>query len=106
MRKLVAAFRGLTDVGAAVNVTPERLSTINARTLLVVGDQDPVLPLELALEMYRAIPDAALWVVPGQGHSPVLPNWGGSPEARRIFPDVVREFLQPAEDRESGSGPR
>ena len=106
VRKLIAAFHGLTDVGAAVNVTPEQLSTIEARTLLVVGDRDPVVPLELALEMYRAIPIAAIWVVPGEGHSPVMPDWGGSPEARRIFPDVVRECLQLAEDRESGSGPR
>lgn len=87
-----------------MSFTPEELSRIQARTLLVVGDRDTLVPLELALEMYRAIPNAALWVVPREGHSPVTPNWGGSPEARQILPKVVREFLEPAEDRKSGSG--
>ena len=89
VRRLITSFHALSGVGEEVNVTPEQLSTIKARTLLIVGDRDPVVPLELALVMYRAIPDAALWVIPGQGHSPVMPDWGGSPEARRIFPDVV-----------------
>lgn len=93
VRRLITSFHALSDIGVELNVTPEQLSTIEARTLLVVGDRDPVVPLELALEIYRAIPNAALWVVPSQGHSPVMPNWGGSPEARQIFPGVVKEFL-------------
>lgn len=47
--------------------------------------------------MYRAIPDAALWIVPGERHAPVMPNWGGSPEARRIFPAVIEDFLRQPE---------
>ena len=54
--------------------------------------------------MYRAIHDAALWVVPGERHAPVMPDWGDSPEARRIFPDVVRDFLSQSEDPRDASG--
>jgi pimeloyl-ACP methyl ester carboxylesterase len=35
------------------------------------GDRDPIYPIELSLEMYRAIPKAALWVVPNGGHVPL-----------------------------------
>ena len=43
-----------------------------ARTLIVHGDRDPLYPVELALEMYRAIRSSALWVVPNGGHGPVF----------------------------------
>jgi len=52
--------------------TPPLLATIRARTLVVHGDRDPLYPVELALELYRGIPDAALWVVPNGGHGPVF----------------------------------
>src|SRR5262249_17218092 len=52
--------------------TPERLGVISARTLIGHGDRDPLYPVELALEMYRAIPQSALWVVPNAGHSPIF----------------------------------
>jgi pimeloyl-ACP methyl ester carboxylesterase len=29
-------------------------------------------PVEMAVTMYRAIPRAALWVVPGGGHGPIF----------------------------------
>ncbi len=77
VRRLLEALRGMADESDNMSFTPEDLARIQARTLLIVGDRDALVPLELALEMHRAIPDAALWVVPGVGHSPVLPNWGG-----------------------------
>jgi pimeloyl-ACP methyl ester carboxylesterase len=52
--------------------TPPLLATITAKTLIVHGDRDPLYPVELALEMYRAIPQSALWVVPNGGHGPVF----------------------------------
>lgn len=55
-----------------VNFTPLLLSTIKARTLIVYGDRDPIYPVELAVEMYRAIPDSYLWVVPDSGHGPIF----------------------------------
>jgi pimeloyl-ACP methyl ester carboxylesterase len=52
--------------------TSEALATITARTLLVTGDRDPFYPVELAVEMYRAIPRSSLWVVPEALHSPIF----------------------------------
>jgi pimeloyl-ACP methyl ester carboxylesterase len=47
-----------------MNLTPPALSRIGARTLIVYGDRDPLYPVEMAIEMYRAIPRSALWVFP------------------------------------------
>jgi len=64
--------RSLKDSYDDMNFTPERLSAIQARTLIVYGDRDPLYPVEMALEMYRAIPKSDLWVVPEGGHGPVF----------------------------------
>lgn len=55
-----------------MNFTPPYLSTIQARTLIVQGDRDPLYPVELSVEMAKAIPHSSLWVVPNSGHGPVL----------------------------------
>jgi pimeloyl-ACP methyl ester carboxylesterase len=52
--------------------TSAALSTITAKTLVVHGDRDPLYPVELAVELYRGIPQSALWVVPNAGHGPVF----------------------------------
>jgi pimeloyl-ACP methyl ester carboxylesterase len=54
-----------------MNFTPPYLSTIGARTLIVQGDRDPLYPVELAVEMAKAIPQSSLWVVPNGGHVPL-----------------------------------
>jgi len=55
-----------------MNFTPPYLSNISTRTLIVYGDRDPIYPVEMALEMYRAIPYSSLWVVPNGGHGPIF----------------------------------
>lgn len=57
-----------------MNFTAESLSRITAKTMIVHGDRDPLYPVELALELYRAIPNASLWVVPNGGHGPIFGN--------------------------------
>lgn len=52
--------------------TPPQLGTIAARTLIVHGDRDPLYPVELGVDLYRAIPHSALWVVPYGTHGPVF----------------------------------
>lgn len=52
--------------------TPPELATIRARTLIVIGDRDELYPLEIFVEQYRAIPGAALYVIPGGGHDAVF----------------------------------
>ncbi|HEX8791150.1 MAG TPA: alpha/beta fold hydrolase [Polyangiaceae bacterium] len=60
------------DATGDMSFTRERLATITARTLLVSGDRDPFYPVELAVELYRGIPRASLWVVPNGMHGPIF----------------------------------
>ncbi len=53
---------------------PAELARIDARTLIVAGDRDPLYPIELAIELHRGVPRASLYVVPDGGHSPVFGN--------------------------------
>jgi pimeloyl-ACP methyl ester carboxylesterase len=70
-----------------MNFTPALLSTITARTLIVNGDRDPLLPVEQFVEMYRAIEKSELWLVPGGGHGPIFGEW------REPFAKAALEFL-------------
>jgi pimeloyl-ACP methyl ester carboxylesterase len=64
--------RGMADSYDDMNFTPPALSKITASTLIVYGDRDFLYPIEMAIDMYRAIPRASLWVVPNGGHGPVF----------------------------------
>ncbi|HET8887737.1 MAG TPA: alpha/beta hydrolase [Candidatus Angelobacter sp.] len=64
--------RGMSASYDDMNFTPSSLSKITASTLIVYGDRDFLYPVEMAVEMYRAIPESALWVVPNGGHGPVF----------------------------------
>jgi pimeloyl-ACP methyl ester carboxylesterase len=64
--------RGMKDSYDDMNFTPPYLSRITASTLIVYGDRDFLYPVEVAVEMYRAIPRSALWVVPNGNHGPVF----------------------------------
>jgi pimeloyl-ACP methyl ester carboxylesterase len=72
IRALWRHVREFADDRTDMNFTAETLSAITARTLIVHGDRDPLYPVELALEVYRAIPGAALCVVPNGGHGPIF----------------------------------
>lgn len=64
--------RGMGDSHDDMNFTPPSLARIKASTLIVYGDRDFLYPVEMAVEMYRAIPDSVLWVIPKGGHGPVF----------------------------------
>jgi len=72
IRKLWGLLNALKDSYDDMNFTPPYLSTITARTLIVHGDRDPLYPVNLATEMYTAIPRSYLWVVPNGGHGPIF----------------------------------
>jgi pimeloyl-ACP methyl ester carboxylesterase len=57
--------------------TPPHLATIAARTLVVHGDRDPYYPVDLAVQVYTAIPRAYLWVIPNGGHGPIFADVDG-----------------------------
>jgi pimeloyl-ACP methyl ester carboxylesterase len=91
----------LKDSYDDMNFTPPYLSTITARTLIVHGDRDPLYPLNLALEMYEAIPQASLWVVPNGGHGPIFGEYTGEGETTKHFAEVALTFLSAEKSRES-----
>lgn len=81
IRALQEQFRAFKDNYDDMNFTPARLATIAARTLIIQGDRDQGIPIEIAAEMYHAIPGAALFVVPNGRHGllqnspvPILPT--------------------------------
>jgi pimeloyl-ACP methyl ester carboxylesterase len=71
IERLLASTRAFAESYDDMNFTPAYLSTITARTLIVQGDRDPLYPLEISLEMARAIPKSSLWIVPNAGHGPI-----------------------------------
>lgn len=68
---ILASVTAFADSYDDMNFTPPYLATITARTLIVQGDRDPLYPLEISVEMARAIPRSSLWIVPNAGHGPI-----------------------------------
>jgi pimeloyl-ACP methyl ester carboxylesterase len=62
----------LAEKPEELSFPPDVLARITAPTLVVAGDRDPLYPVELAVELYRGIPNASLYVVPGRGHDPLF----------------------------------
>lgn len=69
---LLATAQGFAEGLDDAQLTAAELAAITAPTLLVSGDRDPLYPLEVAHQLQRALPAAALWVIPGEGHMPVF----------------------------------
>lgn len=88
IKALLASTRSFADIYDDMNFTPPYLATIKARTLIVQGDRDPLYPLEISVEMAKAIPQSSLWIVPNASHGPVIgERW---PE----FLKTAQEFLR------------
>ncbi|HXW92810.1 MAG TPA: alpha/beta fold hydrolase [Terriglobales bacterium] len=69
---LLASAVSFADSQDDLNFTPPLLSTIQARTMIIQGDRDPLYPVEMSFGMAQAIPNSALWIVPNSGHGPVI----------------------------------
>ena len=64
------------------------LARITCPVLIITGDRDPVAPLEDALDMYRTIPDAGLWIIPHAAHITASNTWRApafAEELRRFY---------------------
>jgi len=83
----------LKDSYDDMNFTRPYLSTIKARTLIVHGDRDPLYPVTLAMEMYEAIPNSYLWVIPNGGHGPIFGELQGAGESTDHFAQTALAFL-------------
>jgi pimeloyl-ACP methyl ester carboxylesterase len=79
-----------TLVGAALQLLRSditvRLSEIRAPTLVVWGEHDPLVPLEIGRRLQEALPDARLEIIAGAGHNPM---W----DRPAAFNRLVLEFL-------------
>lgn len=71
IRQLITQFNALHANYNDMNFDAQSLSTITARTLIVHGDRDKFFPVEIALSIYRSIPDAMLWIIPNGDHVPI-----------------------------------
>jgi pimeloyl-ACP methyl ester carboxylesterase len=72
IQALLASTQAFADSYDDMSFTPPQLSTIRARTLIVQGDRDPFYPVDLSVEMAKAIPQSSLRIVPNSGHGPVI----------------------------------
>lgn len=72
IKALLASTTAFADSYDDLNFTPPLLSTIQARTLIIQGDRDPLYPVELSVEMAKSIPQSSLWIIPNSGHGPVI----------------------------------
>lgn len=70
-----------------IRLSPEELSKIQARTLIVHGDRDAFFPVEIPVQMYHSIPVSQLWIVPGGDHVPIFDHNAGA------FEEVTLRFL-------------
>ena len=75
------------------HIPTEILKTLSVNTLIVWGDRDPAFPLEIPMEMYRSLPNSALWVIPQQGHTPLWVEMGGDASAGAAFGKIAKDFL-------------
>ncbi|MEP6645619.1 MAG: alpha/beta hydrolase [Saprospiraceae bacterium] len=86
IHQLITQFNALHGNYDDMNFTDQILSTITARTLVVHGDRDNLFPVEIPVSIYRAIPNAALWIIPGGDHVPIY-------EATVPFTSTALRFL-------------
>jgi pimeloyl-ACP methyl ester carboxylesterase len=79
---------------AAVYVSGDRteaLRSLDVPTLVVHGEEDPLIPMSGGRATAAAIPGAELWTIPGMGHD--LP--------RAMWPELIRRIDALAEPVDS-----
>jgi pimeloyl-ACP methyl ester carboxylesterase len=72
IRQLIYQFNALYENYDDVNFNSQSLSTINARTLIIHGDEDVFFSVDIPINIYRSIPYAELWIIPGGEHVPIF----------------------------------
>jgi pimeloyl-ACP methyl ester carboxylesterase len=74
--------------GDSTGYPNEDIKSIEAPSLLIIGDKDEAMPLKVQLEMYTLIPNAELAIIPNMTHM----NY--ATERSEIFSTVVLDFLK------------
>lgn len=92
VRALIAQRRALAD--NYIDFSEAELGEIDVPSLLMWGENDEAFPLPIAFELQQALPRADLWLLDGQGHNLLWPEWGGSDMAESVFSELVIAFLE------------
>jgi pimeloyl-ACP methyl ester carboxylesterase/catechol 2,3-dioxygenase-like lactoylglutathione lyase family enzyme len=66
---------------------PQELRRIQAPTLVLGGDRDEFVSVDLAVSLYRALPNAELAICPRTEHE------GPTPERAAVFASLIRDFV-------------
>lgn len=98
--KIQAMFDDINIMADQIPVNPDELmlnkqvlSEMALPVLLVWGDRDFYFPVDIAVDLYHSLPNARLWVVPGQGHTPIWSFMGGDTDAELRFKKEVLNLL-------------
>ena len=84
-------LRGVIDPGGQTVSAMDRLYlAAGLPTLIVWGDEDPIIPLSHAYAAHEAIPGSRLEIMPGCGHFPHV-------EAPTEFTEILEDFLATTE---------
>ncbi len=94
VRQLITQFNAFGSNYDDMNFTELSLSTITARTLVVHGDRDCFFPVEIPVSIYRSIPNAALWIIPGGDHVPIF-------DSKVPFISTAMGFLDESDSKRS-----
>ncbi|WP_430811924.1 MULTISPECIES: alpha/beta fold hydrolase [unclassified Carboxylicivirga] len=89
VRELLHQLNGFSESYNDINFTAPMLSTIRTKTLIIQGDRDILFPVETALELYRSIPNAYLWIAPNYGHDLI----SASPVWHTPFINILNNFF-------------
>lgn len=88
-KMLIDQFKNFASTYDDMNFTPPYLSMIKTPTLIIHGDRDPLIPVDIPVTSYKSIPNSYLWIVPNFGHSGFdnVPLWS------ETYLNVVKQFF-------------
>jgi pimeloyl-ACP methyl ester carboxylesterase len=67
---------------------PDELQKIQTPVLVLAGDRDELIPLDLSVSLYRALPNPELAICPQLSHD------GPTPERAPVFASPIRDFAR------------
>lgn len=88
--KLWEQARAFKDDFKDMAFSESDMAEIQAKTLIVHGDQDPMFPIDIPVSMFKAIPKSRLWIIPDGEHVPVFGSF-----METFFAEASRFLSQP-----------
>ncbi|MEM1136645.1 MAG: alpha/beta hydrolase [Bacteroidota bacterium] len=79
------------ELNYEIRLNDEDLKLINAKALIINGDQDEIMGINAAVLLYKYLPSSNLWIVPNTGHIPITET------NKQLFLTTTIEFLRSVE---------